>query len=94
MVRAQQIKEHIEVCGSDGAHIGTVDCTKDSNKIVLTKSDPKSGGQHHIIPLDWVDKIDDKVRLEKVNERHRDAMAAGGLVPVVTRSPRVASSAR
>jgi hypothetical protein len=42
-----------------------VDCTKDSNKIVLTKSDPKSGGQHHIIPLDWVDMIDDKVRLKK-----------------------------
>ncbi|HLN86200.1 MAG TPA: DUF2171 domain-containing protein [Candidatus Limnocylindrales bacterium] len=65
MVEAQQIKEHMEVCGSDGAHIGTVDCTKDSNKIVLTKSDPKSGGQHHIIPLDWVEKIDDKVRLKK-----------------------------
>jgi hypothetical protein len=26
---------------------------------------PKSGGQHHIIPLDWVKKIDDKVRLKK-----------------------------
>ena len=42
MVQAQQIKEHMEVCGNDGAHVGTVDCTKDSNKIVLTKSDPKS----------------------------------------------------
>jgi len=50
MVQAQQIKEHMEVCGNDGAHVGTVDCTKDSNKIVLTKSDPKS---------------DDKVRLKK-----------------------------
>jgi hypothetical protein len=26
---------------------------------------PKSGGQHRIIPLDWVEKIDDKVRLKK-----------------------------
>jgi hypothetical protein len=50
MVQAQQIKEHMEVCGNDGAHVGTVDCTKDSNKIVLTKSDPKS---------------DDKIRLKK-----------------------------
>jgi hypothetical protein len=65
MVQAQQIKEHMEVCGSDGTHVGTVDCTKDSNKIVLTKSDPSSGGQHHIIPLDWVANIDDKVRLKK-----------------------------
>ena len=60
MVEAQEIKEHMEVCGSDGAHIGTVDCTKDSNKIVLNKSASKSGGQHHIIPLDWVEKIDEK----------------------------------
>ena len=44
MVQAQHIKEHMEVCGADGAHIGTVDCTKDSNKIVLNKSAPKSGG--------------------------------------------------
>lgn len=42
------------------AHIGTVDCTKDSNKIALNKSASKSGGQHHIIPLDWVEKIDEK----------------------------------
>jgi len=33
---------------------------------------PKSGGEHHVIPLDWVDKIDDKVRLKK---SARDAMA-------------------
>ena len=26
------------------------------NKIVLTKIDPKSRGQHQIIPLDWVEK--------------------------------------
>ncbi|MGE5166963.1 MAG: DUF2171 domain-containing protein [Sphingobacteriales bacterium] len=72
MVQAQQIKEHIEVCGSDGAHVGTVDCTKDADKIVLTKSDPQSGGAHHVIPIAWVAKIDDKVRLKK---SAKDAMA-------------------
>ncbi len=72
MVQAQQIREHMEVCGSDGGHVGMVDCTKDSNKIVLTKSDPKSGGKHHVIPFDWVDTVDDKVRLKKST---RDAMA-------------------
>jgi len=65
MVEAQQIKGHREVCGPDGAHVRTGDCTKDSNKIVLTKSNLKSGGQHHIIRLDWVEKIDDKVRLSR-----------------------------
>ncbi len=62
---AQNIKEHMEVLGADGAHVGTVDCLKGADKIVLTKSDPKSGGQHHVIPLDWVEKVDDKVRLKK-----------------------------
>jgi len=72
MVQVQQIREHMEVCGSDGEHVGTVDCTKDSNKIILTKNDPKSGGEHHVIPIDWVARIDDKVRLKK---SARDVMA-------------------
>jgi len=71
MIQAQQIKEHMEVCGSDGVHVGTVDHMDGSDKIKLTKSDTKSGGRHHIIPLDWVDKIDDKVRLKKSG---KDAM--------------------
>ena len=51
MINVQGIKEHMEVLGSDGKHVGTVDCTwKATDKIKLTKSDPKSGGQHHIIP--------------------------------------------
>ena len=66
------IKEHMEVLGADGKHVGTVDCMKDSDKIVLTKSDPSSGGQHHVIPAEWVDKVDDKVRLKK---SAKDAMA-------------------
>jgi hypothetical protein len=69
---AHKIKEHMEVLGSDGQHVGTVDCLKGADKIVLTKSDAKSGGQHHVIPVDWVDTIDDKVRLKKLS---KDAFA-------------------
>ena len=72
MVEIQKIKEHMEVCGSDGQHVGTVDCLKGADRIVLTKNDPASGGQHHVIPADWVAKIDDKVRLKK---SAKDAMA-------------------
>ena len=32
---AQKIKEHMEVLGSDGKHVGTVDCMKGEDKIVL-----------------------------------------------------------
>ena len=35
-MNAQMIKEHMEVLGSDGAHVGTVDCMKGADKIVLT----------------------------------------------------------
>ena len=66
MTSAQVIKEHMEVIGSDGKHVGTVDCLKDDDTIILTKSDPQSGGQHHIIPFDLVQSVsDDKVRLTK-----------------------------
>jgi hypothetical protein len=65
MVQATQIKEHMDVIGSDGQHVGTVDCMKGSDKIVLTKSDPKSGGEHHTIPLSLVDHVDAHVHLSK-----------------------------
>ena len=65
-IRIQDIKEHMEVVGADGKHVGTVDCTKGEDKIVLTKSDPQSGGQHHIIPVNLVQSLEeDKVHLAK-----------------------------
>jgi hypothetical protein len=72
MANAQDIKEHMEVIGSDGEHVGTVDCVKGSDKIVLTKSDPKSGGEHHVIPVSWVQRVDAHVHLTKSS---KDAMA-------------------
>ena len=44
---AAQVKEHMEVVGSDGAHAGTVD-HMDGDRIKLTKKDdPDGSGQHH-----------------------------------------------
>ena len=65
MIKTQDIKEHMEVLGSDGQHVGIVDHLEGSDKIKLAKSDPKAGGQHHIIPLAWVDKVDAHVHLNK-----------------------------
>ena len=65
-IRIEEIKEHMEVVGADGKHVGTVDCTKGDDKIVLTKSDPQSGGQHHLIPVQLVQSLDeDKIHLAK-----------------------------
>ena len=58
MVNASQIQEHMEVKGSDGQHVGTVDRIE-GDRIKLTKSDPASGGQHHYIGLDMVDEVKD-----------------------------------
>jgi hypothetical protein len=59
----QNIREHMEVVGSDGAPVGTVDRVQGS-EIKLTKGADKSG-EHHFIPLDWVANVDAKVHLSK-----------------------------
>jgi hypothetical protein len=63
MIDPNDIREHMEVVGSDGEHVGTVDHCEGPNIIKLTKSDPAAGGQHHYIPLAWVDRIDQRVHL-------------------------------
>ena len=66
MVSASQIKEHLEVVGSDGKHVGKVDHMEGMDQIKLTKSDKDAGGTHHYIPLEWVASIDGgRVRLDK-----------------------------
>lgn len=53
MVGATQIEEHIEVVGSDGQHVGSVD----NLGIKLTKNDPEAYDQHHYINLEKVSGI-------------------------------------
>lgn len=63
MVDKSQIREHMEVIGADGGHVGTVDHL-DGERIKLTKTDRGSGGEHHYIPISLVEEIDaDAVRL-------------------------------
>jgi hypothetical protein len=65
-----RVREHMEVTGSDGGHVGTVDCTR-GDRIVLTRSDEASGGVHHAIPCAWIDKVEDKVVLNIEAEEAR-----------------------
>jgi hypothetical protein len=68
MVDVAQIKEHAEVVGSDGAHVGTVDHVN-NGEIKLTKKDAEAGGLHHYIPVDFVHAIEDgKVHLDRPAE--------------------------
>jgi len=59
-----RVNEHMDVVGSDGAHIGTVDKVR-GDRILLTKSDPDAGGRHHSIPSRWIQNVDDKVTVSK-----------------------------
>lgn len=65
MVDASKIKEHMEVYGSDGERVGTVDHVEDANTIKLTSNGPTARGRHHLIPLAWVHSVDQHVRLAK-----------------------------
>ena len=72
MVDASQIKEHAEVVGSDGAHVGTVDHL-DGQRLKLTKTDPAAGGEHHYIHLDSVASVEDgKVHLNRTAAEAKD----------------------
>lgn len=59
-----QIHEHMEVVGDDEKHVGTVDKVA-GDRIVLTKSDPESGGVHHSISCADVGRVEgDRVYLD------------------------------
>ena len=61
-----QVREHMEVIGADGVHVGTVDKVE-GGRIKLTKKDSGEGsheGHHHYISGGLVAEVEgDKVRL-------------------------------
>jgi hypothetical protein len=65
MVHAVSIAPHMEVVGSDGVHVGTVDHMEGADQVKLAKNDKDAGGEHHFIPLAWVDRVDAKVHLKQ-----------------------------
>jgi hypothetical protein len=70
------MREHMEVVGNDDEHVGTVDRIA-GDRIILTRSDPDSGGVHHSLSCADVDRVEgDRVILdcsaEKARERWRD----------------------
>ena len=65
MADRSAIREHMEVIGADGVHVGTVDRVE-GDRIKLTKADSGMAheGHHHYIPLGLVAEVEgDKVRL-------------------------------
>jgi len=55
-----KIKEHAEIIGADGVHVGTVDRVE-GNRIKLTKKDSGEGkheGHHHYLDLSLVAEVE------------------------------------
>ena len=80
MADASQIREHMEVVGSDGGHVGTVDHLE-GQRIKLAKNDPDSGGEHHYIHLDWVGGVDERVRLNRTTAEAKDEWGVESVPP-------------
>lgn len=62
------IKEHMEVLGSDGEHVGRVDHVH-GTQIELAKLDLGAGFKHHMIPTSWVDHVDEHVHLNLTKDQ-------------------------
>lgn len=62
-----QIREHMDVIGADGIHVGTVDRI-DGDRIKLTRKDTgEHKGHHHYISRGLVADVEgDKVRLSAI----------------------------
>lgn len=56
MTDLSQIKEHAEIIGADGVHVGTVDHV-DGDRIKLTKLD-SSDTKHHFIPVGLIAEVE------------------------------------
>jgi hypothetical protein len=61
-----KIKQHMEIIGADGVHIGTVDRVE-GDRIKMTKADSGEGshkGHHHYVPAGLVAEVEGaRVRL-------------------------------
>lgn len=57
-----QIKEHMEVVGTDDEHVGIVDHI-DGDRLKLTHHDSQADGKHHFLPLSAIMSVGEFVML-------------------------------
>jgi stress response protein YsnF len=63
-IDASRIVEHMDVISQDGQKVGTVDHLDGPDRIKLAKN-TSPDGEHHIVPMSWIDHIDQHVHLKK-----------------------------
>ena len=70
-----QVREHMEVVGNDEEHVGTVDKVA-GDRLILTKSDPDSGGAHHSLSCADIERVEgDRVILDCTAGKAQAALA-------------------
>jgi hypothetical protein len=75
------ITPHMEIIGSDGGHVGTVDRLEPGHLKLTRGDDPAGLGGHRMIPLSAIAEVEPgRVRLILPAQQAR-AMAAGGIPP-------------
>jgi hypothetical protein len=62
-----RIKEHMEVVGNDGLHVGVIDGVE-AGEIKLAGNDSPDGRQH-FLPVGNVEYVDDRVHLNRSSTR-------------------------
>ena len=81
MSEGPEIREHMEVVGSDGQHVGTVDRLERGRIRLTREDDPGRAGEHRSVPLGLVAVCEgNQVRLTLTGQEAR-ALAVGGLDP-------------
>ena len=66
-MNTQDIKEHMEVVGSDGQHVGIVDHL-DGDRVKLTHHDSQSDGKHHFLPISAIATVTEFVTLSMTKD--------------------------
>jgi hypothetical protein len=81
MIQASQIRDHMQIVGSDGQQLGSVQRMEGSSRI---KFAPKgvADGEDHFIPLDWVNSVEGQtVRLSKSSHDVQQQLERSGAAP-------------
>ena len=66
MIQASEIKPHTPVVCSKGGQFAVVDHIEGTDSIKLAKDEK---GQHHLIPLAWVTKVDNAVHVDRPGDQ-------------------------
>jgi hypothetical protein len=73
MIQASQIRDHMQIVGSDGQQLGSVERVDGTSRI---KFAPKGAARaDHFIPLDWVASVEGQtIRLDKSSDDLRQEL--------------------